>query len=35
VEHVHFYGFYLGNYPDLERKQIVELCEELNVLQGR
>jgi CDP-6-deoxy-D-xylo-4-hexulose-3-dehydrase len=34
VEHVHFYGFYLGNYPGLERKLILELCEELNTLEG-
>ena len=32
VEHVHFYGFYIGNYPDLPREKIVALCELLNGL---
>ncbi len=30
VDHVHFYGMYIGNYPDLERSRIVELCKLLN-----
>lgn len=30
VEHIHFYGFYIGNYPDLERDQILKLCDVLN-----
>ncbi len=32
VDHVHFYGFYIGNYPDLEAGRIVELCDMLNAL---
>ncbi len=32
VDHVHFYGFYIGNYPTLERKKVVELCRILNDL---
>jgi CDP-6-deoxy-D-xylo-4-hexulose-3-dehydrase len=32
VEHVHFYGCYLGNHPRLKRNQIVSLCEALNEL---
>jgi CDP-6-deoxy-D-xylo-4-hexulose-3-dehydrase len=32
VDHVHFYGVYLGNYPDLEREKITELCSILNAL---
>lgn len=32
AEHVHFYGLYLGNYPDLEREQIENLCVKLNAL---
>ncbi|HQU42685.1 MAG TPA: DegT/DnrJ/EryC1/StrS family aminotransferase, partial [Pirellulales bacterium] len=32
VEHVHFYGFYVGNYPDLPREKIVALCDLLNGL---
>lgn len=30
VEHIHFYGFYLGNYPDLRDEEIDELCGILN-----
>ena len=30
VEHVHFYGFYIGNYPTLGREKILHLCEILN-----
>ncbi len=30
VEHIHFYGFYIGNYPDLEEKDIRQLCALLN-----
>jgi CDP-6-deoxy-D-xylo-4-hexulose-3-dehydrase len=32
AEHVHFYGFYLGNYPGLEPELILGLCAELNKL---
>ena len=34
VDHVHFYGYYIGNYPDLEREKIVRLCEILNRLRN-
>ena len=34
TEHVHFYGFYIGNYPDLTRSQIGEICTILNQAQG-
>jgi CDP-6-deoxy-D-xylo-4-hexulose-3-dehydrase len=30
ADHVHFYGFYIGNYPTLERDRIVYLCKLLN-----
>lgn len=30
VEHMHFYGFYLGNYPELSGKRVRELCTLLN-----
>jgi len=30
VEHVHFFGFYIGNYPDLPEKKIRTLCDILN-----
>ena len=32
VDHVHFYGFYIGNYPGIERASILELCALLNSL---
>ena len=32
VDHVHFYGFYIGNYPDLDRGKIEKLCTLLNGL---
>jgi CDP-4-dehydro-6-deoxyglucose reductase, E1 len=32
VNHVHFYGFYIGNYPELEPKKILKLCSILNDL---
>lgn len=30
VEHIHFYGFYIGNFPDLSDREIDELCSILN-----
>lgn len=30
TEHVHFYGFYIGNFPDLRDAEIDELCTILN-----
>ncbi len=33
VEHIHFYGFYIGNYPDLPPEKIERLCEILNNVQ--
>tara|TARA_B100001540_G_C15773117_1_gene627371 strand:+ start:489 stop:1661 length:1173 start_codon:yes stop_codon:yes gene_type:complete len=30
TEHIHFYGFYLGNYPSLTRKDIIKLCSIIN-----
>lgn len=32
ADHVHFYGFYIGNYPCLEQEKIAELCKLLNAL---
>jgi len=32
TEHIHFYGYYIGNYPDLEEKKILNLCNLLNLL---
>jgi CDP-6-deoxy-D-xylo-4-hexulose-3-dehydrase len=30
VEHVHFYGYYIGNYPGLTKERISEICRLLN-----
>ena len=30
VEHIHFYGFYIGNFPDLRDEEVDELCAALN-----
>jgi CDP-4-dehydro-6-deoxyglucose reductase, E1 len=32
VDHVHFYGFYIGNFPDLEKGKIEQLVTLLNSL---
>jgi CDP-6-deoxy-D-xylo-4-hexulose-3-dehydrase len=32
TDHVHFYGFYIGNYPGLEHEKIIQLCGLLNSL---
>jgi CDP-6-deoxy-D-xylo-4-hexulose-3-dehydrase len=34
VDHVHFFGFYIGNYPDLEPDRIAWLCDILNSLSN-
>ncbi len=34
ADHVHFHGFYIGNYPTLERQAILDLCELLNGLRS-
>ncbi len=33
VEHIHFYGYYIGNYPDLKEQSILDLCKLLNSLE--
>ena len=30
TEHIHFYGFYIGNFPDLKDHEIDSLCDILN-----
>jgi len=30
IEHVHFYGYYIGNYPGLDKQKILNLCFLLN-----
>ncbi len=32
VDHIHFYGYYIGNYPDLDERKILDLCKLLNTL---
>jgi len=32
VDHLHFYGFYIGNYPELRPEEICDLCAVLNGL---
>lgn len=33
AEHIHFFGFYIGNYPDLEESKIKALCKILNEIE--
>ncbi len=33
VEHVHFYGFYIGNFPDMKTSEIDEICTILNAVE--
>ncbi len=30
VDHVHFFGYYIGNYPDLKKDKIQKICKILN-----
>ena len=32
TEHIHFYGFYIGNFPDLKLEEVDELCSILNAV---
>ena len=33
IEHIHFFGFYIGNYPDLKENKILALCNLLNSIE--
>jgi CDP-4-dehydro-6-deoxyglucose reductase, E1 len=33
TEHIHFYGFYIGNFPDLKIEEIDEICDILNKVE--
>lgn len=33
VEHIHFFGFYIGNFPDLQISEVQEICEILNKVE--
>jgi len=30
VDHIHFFGYYIGNYPSLTKKKILSICQVLN-----
>ena len=30
TEHIHFFGFYIGNFPDLKEEDIDDICSILN-----
>jgi CDP-6-deoxy-D-xylo-4-hexulose-3-dehydrase len=30
VDHVHFFGYYIGNYPTLTQNKIIQICKILN-----
>ena len=30
TEHIHFYGFYIGNFPDLQETEVDEICSIVN-----
>lgn len=34
VEHIHFFGYYIGNYPSLSAERILELCRVLNSVEA-
>ena len=33
VEHVHFFGYYIGNYPSLKKTKILQVCKILNSIK--
>ena len=33
TDHVHFYGFYIGNFPDLQDHEVDAICEIINSVQ--
>jgi CDP-6-deoxy-D-xylo-4-hexulose-3-dehydrase len=33
VDHIHFHGFYIGNFPSLEERKIIKLCNILNSVE--
>ena len=33
VDHIHFHGFYIGNFPSLEEEKIIKLCKILNSVE--
>ena len=33
VDHIHFFGYYIGNYPSLQTKKIIKICSILNSIK--
>ena len=33
TEHIHFFGFYIGNFPDLNKQEIDDICQILNSIK--
>ena len=33
VDHIHFFGYYIGNYPGLSKSKILKVCEILNKIE--
>ena len=33
VDHVHFFGYYIGNYPSLKKEKIISICKFLNKIK--
>ena len=30
TDHIHFYGFYIGNYPGMTREEVLDICAIIN-----
>ena len=35
VDHVHFFGYYIGNFPSLEKHKILNICKILNSVKNK
>ncbi len=35
VDHIHFFGYYIGNYPSLKKSKILKLCKILNSIKNK
>ena len=35
VDHVHFFGYYVGNFPSLEKQKILNICKILNSVKNK
>jgi len=33
VDHIHFFGYYIGNYPSLTKNKIIKICKILNAIK--